>query len=108
MEIAYRFRIKPGKAGDYVTWVKKMESEMPAAAPGWNYKSTNIVVQGFGDFDAESRWELDDYAALGAGPGSDEFHEANLEFFRDYLDDRFPMEVSLTKTANEIFVPEGF
>lgn len=108
MEINYRFRIKPGKINEYVAWVKKMETEQPEPAPGWSYKETYLVVQGFGDYDAEARWELDDYAALGAGQGSAQSEKAMMEFFTEFFDDRFPMQTTLMKTTNDVFVPEGY
>ena len=108
MEMSYRFRIKPGQHGAFVEWTKKQEANPPQGPEGWAYLSTHVVVQGFGDFDAEVRWTVDDYAALGGGAGSAEFQEANAEFFGQFYDDRFPMRNALTKRADEVFVPEGY
>lgn len=108
MEAVYRFRIKPGKAGAFVEYTKKQEANLPTPPPGWTYKSTYFVVQGFGEYDAESRWELDDYAALGSTGGSAEWDAANKEFFEEYYDDRFPMATTLLKSAADVFVPEGY
>ena len=66
MEMVYRFRIKPGKAGAFVAWDKAQREADTPTAEGWSYKGTWMVVQGLGDYDAESRFHLDDYAALGS------------------------------------------
>lgn len=108
MEISYRFNIKPGKAGAFVEWTKKLEANPPKAPDGWTYKTTQLVVQGFGDHDAEVRWEIDDYAALGSSNGSAEWDEANREFFSEFLDERFRYSNTLSKSADDVHVPEGF
>ena len=108
MEMTYRFRIKPGQSGAFVEWTKQQEASPPKAPDGWTYKGTYFVVQGFGDFDAEARWELDDYGALGNAGGSDEWEQANREFFETFYDDRFPGTQALMKSADDVYVPEGW
>jgi hypothetical protein len=109
VEMTYRFRIKPGKMGAFVEWTKKQEADPPQAPEGWTYKGTYFVVQGFGDFDVEARWELTDYSALGPGDtGSQEWQESNKEFFAEFYDDRFPTQQALMKSADDVYVPEGF
>lgn len=70
--------------------------------------STHLVAHGFGDHDAEIRWELDGYAALGSGPGGEEGQRVNREFVSKFVDDRFPMRSTLMRSVHDIFVPEGF
>ena len=108
MQAVYRFRIKPGKAGAFVEYTKKQEADPPKAPDGWTYLGTYFVVQGLGDYDAEVRWEMEDYAALGSTGGSAEFDESNQEFFAEYYDDRFPMRTTLMKSADDVYVPEGY
>ena len=107
MEMVYRFRIKPGKAGAFVAWDKAQREADTPTAEGWSYKGTWMVVQGLGDYDAESRFEVDDYAALGNQQPA-EAMEANIEFFTEYVDDRFPMRTTLMKSVDDVYVPEGF
>ena len=108
MEMVYRFKIKPGKAGEFVQWTKWFEETLPEPPPGWKYLSTYFVTHGFGEYDAEIRWQVEDYAALGSGPGSEEGQAANREFVSKFVDDRFPMKTTLMKSVDDIFVPDGF
>ena len=104
--MVYRWRIKPGKAGAYVAWDKEQREKNTPTAEGWTYKGTWFVVQGLGDYDAESRFEIEDYAALGNQP-PEEAAAANMEWFTDYFDDRFPMRSTLMKSADDVYVPDG-
>ena len=53
----------------------------------------------------ESRWELDDYAALGAGFGDDEF-QAVMSEWNEYADDARPQQTVLMKSGDDVRIPE--
>lgn len=73
----------------------------PAGAPeGWSYIGTWFTVQSLGSHAAESRWELDDYAALGSGFGTAEYQRA-LNEWEDYAE-ASSQETSLMKSEGDI------
>ena len=86
MQIVYRYDLQPGKAADYVEWLKTNDGVFREDAPdGWSYIGTWFTVQGLGSYGVESRWELDDYAALGSGFGTSDFQRV-LNEWEDYAD----------------------
>jgi len=76
------------------------------APPGWKYLSTWLTVRGFGRSQCETRWELDDYSALGAGFGTERFQKLGLEF-RDFVDSAEGGETYLMKSASDIAIVKG-
>ena len=54
----------------------------------------------------ETRWELDDYSALGGGFGVDETRL--LVEWMSFVDNGRPAEAYLMKSAADIFIPDGF
>lgn len=74
MQFIYRGNMKDGQATAYVDWVRENEKLIADNTPeGWTYLGTWLTVYGFGMHDVEVRFELDDYAALGAGFGNDTY-----------------------------------
>ena len=55
------------------------------AAEGWEYLGTSMTVCGFGSYQAESRWEIGEYADLGSGFGNDVSQRLTGEFV-EYVD----------------------
>ena len=107
MEQVYRYHLKPGKAEEYREWLKKNDQVFRDGAPeGQTYLGTWFTVQGFGEYSVESRWELDDYAALGAGMGNDEFQRVMSEW-SDYADTSRPQQSALMKSVEDVIIPEG-
>jgi hypothetical protein len=105
MEYVYRHSIKPGKAGEYRDWLQENEQAMnDHAAEGWSYLGTWFDVRGFGHHDAESRWEIDDYAALGAGFGDAEMVQLMGEFFSEFLDHTHKPQAVLLKSTAEVAI----
>ncbi len=106
MQHISRYDVKPNRAGEYQQWLQKNEGAIrDNSVEGWEYVGTWFTVQGFGSYQAETRWEVADYAALGAGWGNDEFVRLYKEWF-EFLDDRRPAETYLMKSAADVAILE--
>ncbi len=65
MQYVLRYRIASDKAGALREWLRENTADIEAHAPdGWHYAGSYFVVRGFGDYDCEMRYDLDDYAAM--------------------------------------------
>ena len=107
MQQIYRYHVKHGRVREYLEWLAKNDQVIRDDAPeGQTYLGTWLTVQGFGTHGAESRWELDDYAALGSGMGTENFQKLIVEWF-DFVDFSRPNETTLMKSESDVFVPEG-
>ena len=107
MQQIYRYNLRPNKSEAYREWLKKNDKVFREHSPdGQTYLGTWFTVQGFGEYDVESRWELDDYAALGAGFGGDEF-QAVMSEWNEYADDARPQQTVLMKSEDDVRIPEG-
>ena len=105
MQIVFRYRIQRDRAHQFVEWLQKNRDDfVNHPRDGWSYAGTYFVVQTLGDYDAESRWDLDDYAALGAGFGDETAQRLLREFLTDWVDDRHPMKASLLKAQDEVSI----
>ena len=101
MQLVDRYNLQPGKAAAYLEWLKKNDQVFRGEAPpGWTYIGTWFTVQALGSHGVESRWELDDYAALGAGPGTADFGKV-MDEWEDYAD-ASSQERSLMKSEDDI------
>lgn len=108
MQVVYRYRIKPQKAGDYIEWLQKNHDNFIShSREGWTYVGTWFTVQALADYDAESRWELDDYAALGADFGDETSQRLIREFLFDWIDDRYPLQGTLMKSERDVALLAG-
>jgi hypothetical protein len=107
MQYVLRYDAQPGKAGALRDWVRDNEDAMREhAADGWHYAGTWFTVRSFGAYAVESRWDIDDYAALGSGFGD----EAGIRLIQDWfelVDQSRPFEAALYKDANEVDVLAG-
>jgi hypothetical protein len=99
-----RYYLRSGKAEAYRDWLNKNDQVLRDGAPeGQEYLGTWFTVQGFGDYDAESRWELEDYASLGAGFGSDQF-QALMQEWEDFADTARPQQSVLMKSEDDVLI----
>lgn len=103
MEYTVRFSLKPNQAEELRSWLKENHEALDATAPeGWRYLGTYFCVRAFGDFDCETRWELDGYAAL------DNSTPEGQRLVRDWLDrfvhDGRPMQAVLLKSVDEVVI----
>ncbi len=106
MQIIYRYHIKPKQAEAYRAWqLENDQAFRDHAPPGWSYVGTWFTVQGFGRYEAESRWELDDYGALGSGFG-DEVNQRLLQEWSEFGDDSRSGETYLMKSAADVAILE--
>jgi hypothetical protein len=69
------------------------------AVEGWEYLGTWLTVRGFGTYQAETRWEIGEYADLGSGFGGNVSQRPMGEFF-EYVDRGRPAEAALMKSVN--------
>ncbi len=100
MQYIVRYNLKDDQARSFRQWL--LDNAARLAQPqrqGWRYLDTHFTVMGFGDYDCESRWEIDDYAALGS-PLND-LGNAVLAEWLDFIDDS---EATLLKSAQEVQV----
>lgn len=108
MEYVYRHSVRPGKAGEYRDWLQKnAQAIQDTASEGWTYLGTWFDLRGFGRHDAEARWQIDDYSALGAGFGNEEGLRLMGELFMEYIDHNHKPEAVLLKSVSEVVIAEG-
>ncbi len=106
MQYILRYHLKENQALPYQEWHRNNEAAIAESTPpGWHYLGTWFTVHGFGRFECETRWELDNYNALEPSEPTEEwlklFHEQ-----RDFVDQSRPMETALLKSASDVRVIE--
>ncbi len=108
MQYIMRFNPLPKKAGAFREWLQKNAAGIGEnQAEGWKYLGTWFTVRGFGKFTCETRWELTDYAALGADdPGNETAEKLNQEWY-DFVDLAGAFEVCLMKSDADILIAPG-
>lgn len=103
MQCVIRYDVEAKRSEEHRTWLLDNEKSISESdRPGWEYLGTWFTVQGFGSYQAEVRWEIDDYAALGA-----EMTEQGLELFKKWIgfvDQGRPTENTLMKSASDVIV----
>lgn len=106
MQYINRFNVLPHKAEAFRDWLKKNDKLLHEGMPeGWQYLGTWFTVRGFGRYDCEMRYELDDYAVLGVDFGSDALQQANLEILDFFAPNQG--ETCLMKSAEDIIIMKG-
>ena len=106
MQYIQRFNLKHNRAGEYRELLKKYDQTLREGQPeGWTYLGTWFTVLGFGRYEVEVRFELRDYADLGAGFGSEALQKAYLEMMDMFTDE--PWETYLMKSAEDVRIMEG-
>ena len=102
MQYIYRYDIAPHRAGAFAHWVVDNDADIRGhAVEGWEYLGTWMTVRGFGRYQAETRWEISEYADLGSGFGDDVSQRLMGEFF-EFVDRGRPAEASLMKSVNNV------
>ena len=106
MQYIVRFHLKPRQSPAFRKWLLENESLLKENAPeGWTYAGTWFTVRGFGRYDCETRWELDDYDALGAGWGNETYQRLMREWM-EFADLARDGERSLMKSTADVRVFE--
>jgi hypothetical protein len=106
MQYVNRYNLEPMQATAFREWLLENATELAKHAPeGWTYLGTWFTVLGFGHYACETRWELDDYAALGSGFGDEAFQKLFREWMA-FTDQRDPGETYLLKSADDVSVFE--
>jgi len=103
MQYVLRFRIAPRRSADFRAWLQANADDLGRDAPeGWSFDGAYFVVRGFGDYDCEMRWYLENYAALDSAnpPGFNERVKEWLEF----VSDASPTQATLLKNADEVVI----
>ena len=107
MEYVLRYDVKPNKSTEFRAWLKDNESVLRDHAPeGWEYRGTFFAVRAFGDYTNETRWGIDDYAALGSGFG-DPANVQALQEWMDHVDQTRPFQATLYKGTEEVDILPG-
>ena len=109
MQFITRFHIKPFTGSAFQEWLKTHHDDLADNAPeGWTYLGTWLTVRHLGRYDGEMRFELEDYAALGSGFGTEVFQRLFVEKYHEFIDfSRGQIEASLMKSPTEVYVMEG-
>jgi hypothetical protein len=106
MQYIQRFNLKPRKSGEFRDWLKTNDQLLRNGQPeGWTYLGTWFTVRNFGHYDCEMRYELQEYAALGANFGSEALQKAFLDIMDWFAET--PGETTLMKSAEEVIIMEG-
>ncbi|MBT8212284.1 MAG: hypothetical protein KJN71_03960 [Acidimicrobiia bacterium] len=106
MQYIMRYALKDGVASDFRDWVQKNGQEMgDHAADGWSYLGTYFTVMGFGTFEVETRWEVENYSTFEAGFGDDTFQRLFGEW-NDFINPNLPGETYLMKSAGDVAIME--
>ena len=106
MQYINRFKVLPHKSEALRDWLKKNDKLLRKEQPkGWHYLGAWFTVHGFGRYDFEMRFEIDDYAALGAGFGSEALQNAFLEIFDAFAPNEG--ETAVMKSMEEIMIMKG-
>ena len=102
MQYVTRYNLKPDKESEFRQWVLDNSSAIAENAPdGWSYLGTWFTVRLFGQYECESRWEIDDYAALGAGFGNEIMQRLWREWM-EFSDLSRDSEGCLMKSAEDV------
>ena len=106
MQYIQRYNLKPRMSGAFRDWLKKNEQILRDGQPeGWTYLGTWFTVREFGHYQCETRYELQDYADLGSGFGSEVLQKVLPEWL-DMLTDESG-ETYLMKSTEEVIIMEG-
>ena len=107
MQYVARYDLKPYKATEFIAWLEENEATYAEnAMEGWTYLGTWGTVHQLGRFDFETRWELEEYASLGAGWGNETFQRLQLEWL-EFIDQTRDMETSLMKSVSVVSIMPG-
>jgi hypothetical protein len=71
MQYVFRYSIKPDRCGEYQQWLEANTNGGTQNA-GWTYLGTWFDLMGFGQYDYESRWELNALGSVNTRPLSEE------------------------------------
>ncbi len=106
MQYIFRFKIKPHKSEGFRDWLRQNDNLLKEEMPeGWQYLGTWFTVRGFGRYDAEMRYEIGDYADLGAGFGGEALQKAWVEISDSFVPDQ--TETYLMKSSEDVLIMEG-
>jgi len=107
MEYVLRYDVKPTRSNEFRDWLRTNDSGFSEHAPeGWTYAGTFFTVRGFGEYSNETRWRIDNYAALGSGFGNEENVRLTSQWM-EYVDQTRPFQATLYKDATEVDLLPG-
>lgn len=101
LEYVFRFTVDRGKQNEFIEWLRASEDDFREhPRPGWSYLGTWMTVGGFGSYSGESRWAVEDYAALGAEWGDETAQRLLSEFLS--LTDNVHRDVNLLRNVTTV------
>jgi hypothetical protein len=62
-----RYNLRSGAAAEYAQWLAD-RANVRSQQAGWTYVGTFFDVMGFGRYDYETRWELNDHGSVSTRP----------------------------------------
>lgn len=106
VQYVMRYHVPFTKSADFRRWIVDNEKALADNQPeGWVYLGTWFTVRGFGKYNCESRWEIDDYSTLGTGWGNETNQKLTREWI-DFSDLGRDSETYLLKSATDIRIFE--
>jgi hypothetical protein len=102
MQFVARYHLLPGKEPEARKWILEKEKEGIPTAPGWKYLGTYFNSMGFGRFDIEFRYEIENYAAIDAWREDPDAPWVKLFMeVAQFLDLSRPFEMAILREASE-------
>lgn len=106
MQLVMRYHVPFKKSPEFKGWL--LENKKVLAdnqLEGWTHLGTWFTVRFLGHFPYETRWEIDDYDALGAGWGNETLQNLMREWL-EFVDLDRDHETYLMKSAADISIFE--
>ena len=103
MQYVLRFRIATNRAAGLRGWLQDHTQDRQRDVPeGWAYDATYFVVRGFGDYDCEMRWNLENYAALDSEnpPGFTKL----VKEWQGFVNDATAAQATLLKSLDDVII----
>jgi antibiotic biosynthesis monooxygenase (ABM) superfamily enzyme len=103
MQIVFRCHIKPGKQSELNKFVLAKEKENIENAPGWKYLGSYFTSFGFGEYDFEWRFEIENYASIDAWRDAPDaaWKRFSDSFYSEFVDTSRPMQTAILREASE-------
>jgi hypothetical protein len=106
VQYIFRYDVKQKRSEAFRAWlITNVDALQASAQEGWTYLGTWFTVHGFGSYQVETRWEVEDYSSLGGGFGEDETRL--IVEWMEFVDDGRPTEAYLMKSAADVLIPKG-
>ena len=104
MEYVMRYSLEAKKETAFRRWLEANEQRLRDESPkAWTYLGTYFVVHATADYACETRWRLDDYAALEPAGESSAWRKL-IQEHGSFVSGLPPMRTVLMKEASEVTI----